>query len=78
MPETAPAAQAAPYTRIAVMGTGAVGGYFGGMLARAGQDVTFIARPKTAEVITKTRAIPRHSPVQGNDPSARYQRPFWC
>jgi 2-dehydropantoate 2-reductase len=30
--------------RIAVMGTGGVGGYFGGMLARAGHDVTFIAR----------------------------------
>jgi 2-dehydropantoate 2-reductase len=54
MPETAPAPQAAPYARIAVMGTGAVGGYFGGMLARAGLDVTFIARPATAEAITKT------------------------
>ena len=30
--------------RIAVMGGGAVGGYFGGMLSRAGNDVTFIAR----------------------------------
>lgn len=30
--------------RIAVMGTGGVGGYFGGMLARAGHDVVFIAR----------------------------------
>ena len=30
--------------RIAVMGTGGVGGYFGGRLAAAGQDVTFIAR----------------------------------
>lgn len=30
--------------RIAVMGTGGVGGYFGGLLARAGHDVTFIAR----------------------------------
>ena len=30
--------------RIAVMGTGGVGGYFGAMLARAGHDVTFIAR----------------------------------
>lgn len=30
--------------RIAVFGTGAVGGYFGARLARAGQDVTFIAR----------------------------------
>ena len=30
--------------RIAVMGTGGVGGYFGGRLAAAGEDVTFIAR----------------------------------
>lgn len=30
--------------RIAVMGSGGVGGYFGGLLARAGHDVTFIAR----------------------------------
>ncbi|BBK44437.1 2-dehydropantoate 2-reductase [Allostella vacuolata] len=30
--------------RIVVMGAGGVGGYFGGMLARAGQDVTFLAR----------------------------------
>ena len=29
---------------IAVMGAGGVGGYFGGLLARAGHDVTFIAR----------------------------------
>ncbi len=30
--------------RIAVFGTGGVGGYFGGRLARAAEDVTFIAR----------------------------------
>lgn len=30
--------------RIAVFGTGGVGGYFGGRLARAGEDVHFIAR----------------------------------
>ena len=30
--------------KIAVMGTGALGGYFGGRLAEAGEDVTFIAR----------------------------------
>lgn len=30
--------------RIAVMGTGGVGGYYGGLLARAGHAVTFIAR----------------------------------
>lgn len=30
--------------RIAVVGTGAVGGFFGGRLAQAGNDVTFVAR----------------------------------
>jgi 2-dehydropantoate 2-reductase len=30
--------------RIAVVGTGGVGGYFGGLLAQAGHDVSFIAR----------------------------------
>ncbi len=30
--------------KIAVMGTGGVGGYFGGLLARAGHEVTFVAR----------------------------------
>src|SRR6266446_2807809 len=30
--------------KIAIFGTGGVGGYFGGRLAQAGEDVTFIAR----------------------------------
>lgn len=30
--------------KIAIMGTGGTGGYFGGLLARAGHDVTFVAR----------------------------------
>ncbi|MEC9237422.1 MAG: 2-dehydropantoate 2-reductase N-terminal domain-containing protein, partial [Chloroflexota bacterium] len=30
--------------RIAVMGAGSTGGYFGGMLARGGHDVSLIAR----------------------------------
>ena len=30
--------------RIAVMGTGGVGGYFGARLAQAGHDVAFVAR----------------------------------
>jgi 2-dehydropantoate 2-reductase len=33
--------------RIAIFGTGAVGSYFGGRLAAAGEDVTFIARGET-------------------------------
>jgi 2-dehydropantoate 2-reductase len=39
--------------RVAVMGAGAVGSYFGGMLARAGIDVTFIARPAHADAIQR-------------------------
>jgi 2-dehydropantoate 2-reductase len=33
------------WPRVAVVGAGAVGGYFGGMLARAGAPVIFIGRP---------------------------------
>lgn len=32
--------------RIAILGSGGVGGYYGALLARAGQDVTFLARGK--------------------------------
>lgn len=37
--------------KIAIMGTGGVGGYYGGLLAAAGQDVTFIARGAHLEAI---------------------------
>ena len=37
--------------KIAVMGAGAVGCYYGGMLARAGNDVTLIARPVHVEAV---------------------------
>ena len=36
---------------IAVMGAGGVGGYFGGLLARSGHNVTFIARGPHLEAI---------------------------
>ena len=39
--------------RIAVMGTGGMGGYFGGLLARAGEEVAFIARGAHLEAIRK-------------------------
>lgn len=39
--------------RIAVMGAGSIGGYFGGMLAQSGHDVTLIARGKHLETIRK-------------------------
>jgi 2-dehydropantoate 2-reductase len=38
---------------IAVMGAGAVGCYFGGMLARAGAPVTLIGRPRHVEAMTR-------------------------
>ncbi len=37
--------------RIAVMGTGAVGGYFGARLSAAGNDVAFVARGRHLEAI---------------------------
>jgi 2-dehydropantoate 2-reductase len=37
--------------RIVVVGSGGTGGYFGGLLARAGQDVTFIARGAHLEAL---------------------------
>jgi 2-dehydropantoate 2-reductase len=42
--------------RIAVMGSGGVGGYFGGLLAHAGEDVTFIARGEHLRVL-QTRGL---------------------
>lgn len=40
--------------RTLVIGAGALGGYFGGCLARAGRDVTFLVRPRRAEQLAKT------------------------
>jgi 2-dehydropantoate 2-reductase len=34
--------------RILVVGAGAIGGYFGGRMLQAGQDVTFLVRPRRA------------------------------
>jgi 2-dehydropantoate 2-reductase len=39
--------------KIAVMGSGGVGGYYGGLLARAGHDVTFIARGAHLEALRR-------------------------
>ena len=36
-----------------VLGAGALGGYFGGRLAEAGDDVTFLVRPRRADEIAK-------------------------
>src|SRR5437870_1893561 len=57
---------------IAVMGAGAVGCYYGGMLARAGHDVTLIARAQHVEAVQKrglrmeTKAFDTNVPVQAS------------
>ncbi len=43
--------------RIAVMGSGGVGGYFGARLAKAGDDVVFIARGRHLEAIRENGLI---------------------
>jgi 2-dehydropantoate 2-reductase len=40
--------------KVAVVGTGAVGGYFGGMLLRAGVPVVMIGRPAFVEAVRKS------------------------
>lgn len=42
------------WPRVAVVGAGAVGCYFGGMLARAGAPVTLIGRPQRVEAIKRS------------------------
>jgi 2-dehydropantoate 2-reductase len=43
--------------KIAIIGTGGVGGYFGGKLAKAGYDVTFLARGEHLSAIQKNGLI---------------------
>lgn len=40
--------------KIGFLGAGAVGGYFGGLMAQAGQEVGFVARGETLEVLRST------------------------
>jgi 2-dehydropantoate 2-reductase len=39
--------------KILVLGAGAVGGYFGGRIQQAGGDVTFLVRPRRAELLAR-------------------------
>jgi 2-dehydropantoate 2-reductase len=43
--------KANPWPKVAVIGAGAVGGYFGGMLARAGAPVVMIGRAPFVEAV---------------------------
>ena len=40
--------------RLLVVGAGSIGGYFGGRLAEAGRDVTFLVRPARAAKLSKS------------------------
>jgi 2-dehydropantoate 2-reductase len=54
--------------RIAIVGAGAVGCYFGGMLARAGVPVTLIGRPQHVHAINRDGLYLERSDFQGYIP----------
>jgi 2-dehydropantoate 2-reductase len=45
--------------RILVLGAGGIGGYFGGRLAAAGVDVTFLVRERRAEILARDGLVIR-------------------
>ncbi len=51
--------------RIAIMGSGGVGGYFGGLLAQAGEEVTFVARGDHLEAL-RTHGLTIRSRLTGD------------
>jgi 2-dehydropantoate 2-reductase len=55
MPTNSDAKVKAAAKRVAVMGAGAVGSYFGGMLARAGVPVTMIARGAYVDAVRRNK-----------------------
>lgn len=59
--------------KVAVVGSGAVGGYYGAMLARAGHDVVFIARGSHLEAI-KARGLRVRGPLGEWQVSARAEQ----
>ncbi len=58
--------------KTAVMGAGAVGCYYGGMLARAGNEVTLIGRPQHVAAVRRdgllmdTQSFKAHVPIQAS------------
>ena len=59
--------------KIAVVGAGAIGGYVGGWLAAAGEDVTFIARGANLEAIRNEWHARRRRRRQRDKSRARTQ-----
>ena len=52
--------------KIAVLGAGGVGGYFGGLLARAGHEVTFVARGAHLDAIRRNGGLQVESQNDGH------------
>lgn len=67
--------------RVAVMGAGAVGCYFGGLLARAGHEVLFIGRPDHVAAINahgllmETKTFTAHAPAKASTAAAAIDQP---
>lgn len=68
--------------RIAIIGAGGVGGYFGGLLARAGRDVHVVARGQNLEALrgggleVRTAEDRWIAPVTASDDGAELTRDF--
>src|SRR5581483_11175242 len=60
---------------VAVVGAGAVGGYFGAVLARAGAAVTFLARAAQAEAIERDGLMVSHASGEWRAPVRATTRP---
>src|SRR5438128_1359265 len=50
--------------KLLVLGAGGIGGYYGGRLAQAGADVTFLVRPKRREQLERDGLVVK-SPLGG-------------
>jgi 2-dehydropantoate 2-reductase len=51
--------------KLAVIGIGGIGGYIGGLLAKAGEDIAYIARGVTLEAI-RAKGLQVHSEIHGS------------
>ena len=47
--------------RFLIVGAGALGGYYGGMLLKGGADVTFLVRPRRAAQLAKQGLVIRRA-----------------
>lgn len=70
--------------KVAIIGTGGVGGYFGGKLAKAGNEVTFLARGAHLEALCKNGLIVKSpagdfsvSPIKATDRIMEMGEPDW-